>query len=75
MTDTADERQLDPAEVTWLVYLMLECIAARCPDRRYRMTAQRDLRHPIFVEAKRLDVERVAKARRSRLELHVRPES
>jgi hypothetical protein len=32
------------------IYLMLECMACRCPERRMRLKAKQELMHPIFLE-------------------------
>jgi hypothetical protein len=60
-------------EVRRLVYFFLLCMSEHCPDRRYQRIAKRELRHPTFVEAAKLDVEMVAQARREKFQLHVNP--
>jgi hypothetical protein len=37
-----------------IIEAMLHCVAARCPDRRFRRQATVQLLHPIFVEGERL---------------------
>jgi hypothetical protein len=50
-------------------YFMFECMAHHCPDRWFRENAKQQLEERIYLEAKREDVEMVARARRARLEV------
>jgi hypothetical protein len=56
------------------LFYTLECVSVNCPDRRYRKEAKAQLRERIFVEAREEDIERVAQAKRAKLELHVNGE-
>jgi hypothetical protein len=51
------------------LFYTLECVSVNCPDRWYRKKAAAQLRERIFVEARWEDIERVAQAKRAKLEL------